>query len=206
MPETVRARSVELAVEFNGADITKDIRPYLLSAVYTDCEDDDADDLQLTLQDREEIWASKWLGEALSKTLSGGLKIKAEIRRLDASPGAAPLALPCGTFELWRSLNFPARPVRSRCPQRPSDFPPVRGIPSVPAPGAMSGCPPLREKLRAGPVLPSASTRRTTRFTKTNSRKRKATLRFFPAFVRTRGFPLKQQGQNWLFLTSPFMR
>lgn len=100
MPETVRARSVELAVEFNGADITKDIRPYLLSAVYTDCEDDDADDLQLTLQDREEIWASKWLGEALSKTLSGGLKIKAEIRRLDASPGAAPLALPCGTFEL----------------------------------------------------------------------------------------------------------
>ena len=89
-----------MAVEFNGADITNDIRPYLLSAVYTDCEDDAADDLQLTLQDREEVWASKWLGEALSKTLSGGLKIKASIRRLDSSPGAAPLVLPCGTFEL----------------------------------------------------------------------------------------------------------
>lgn len=100
MPEPVKARSVEMTVEFNGADITKDIRPYLLSAVYTDCEDDDADDLQLTLQDRAEIWASKWLGEALSKTLSGGLKIKAAIRRLDASPGAAPMVLPCGTFEL----------------------------------------------------------------------------------------------------------
>lgn len=100
MLERVKARSAEMAVEFNGADVTKDIRPYLLSAVYTDCEDDDADDLELTLQDREGVWRDQWLSEALSKTLSGGLKIKAAILRLDASPGGAPLKLPCGVFEL----------------------------------------------------------------------------------------------------------
>lgn len=69
------ARRALATVTFNGVDITDDIRSYLLSAVYTDNEEDESDDLQITLQDREDIWLTSWLQEALdaaAETSGGG--------------------------------------------------------------------------------------------------------------------------------------
>ena len=46
------ARRAAVQVNFAGVDITNDIRKYLLSLTYTDSEEDEADDLQIKLQDR----------------------------------------------------------------------------------------------------------------------------------------------------------
>ena len=42
-----QARRVTAQIFFQGADITGSMRPYLLSATYTDKEADETDDLQL---------------------------------------------------------------------------------------------------------------------------------------------------------------
>ena len=50
-----QARRVTAQIFFQGADITGSMRPYFLSATYTDKEADGTDDLQLKLQDRDDI-------------------------------------------------------------------------------------------------------------------------------------------------------
>ena len=50
------ARRAFADISFQGVDITKSIRPYFLSLAYTDNEEGEADDLQLRLQDREQVW------------------------------------------------------------------------------------------------------------------------------------------------------
>lgn len=65
------ARRTEAAISFDGADITKDIKPYFLSLTYTDNEEDEADDLQIQLQDRDEVWLTKWLADMVSASASG---------------------------------------------------------------------------------------------------------------------------------------
>lgn len=49
-----QARRVTAQIFFQGADITGSMRPYFLSATYTDKEADGTDDLQLKLQDRDD--------------------------------------------------------------------------------------------------------------------------------------------------------
>lgn len=65
MSDIDRARRTAVEVAFDGADITNSIRPYLLSATYTDNEEDEADDLQLRLQDRDSVWMCQWLNDAI---------------------------------------------------------------------------------------------------------------------------------------------
>jgi len=55
---------------FAGADISKSMQPYLLSATYTDNEEDEADDLQIRLQDRDGIWHEKWLADLIEAAAS----------------------------------------------------------------------------------------------------------------------------------------
>lgn len=55
------ARRTEIKLEFEGTDISKDINRYLLSMTYTDNEEDKADDLQITIDDKEGIWLGDWL-------------------------------------------------------------------------------------------------------------------------------------------------
>lgn len=64
------SRRASVQLNFAGSDITKNITPYLLSMSYTDNEEDEADDLQITLQDREGIWQEKWLKDAVEASLS----------------------------------------------------------------------------------------------------------------------------------------
>lgn len=61
MSQRDEARRVELAVIIDGTDVSKDFSNYLLSATYTDNEEDKADDLQITLEDTSGIWLNEWL-------------------------------------------------------------------------------------------------------------------------------------------------
>lgn len=59
------ARRTDVQLFFAGTDISDAIKPYHPSVDYTDCEEDETDDLQIKLQDRDGIWLQKWLNEAV---------------------------------------------------------------------------------------------------------------------------------------------
>ena len=81
MSQEKTARRTTAEIAFAGADITKTIRPYLLSLTFTDNEEDEADDLQIKLQDREQLWLEKWVEpmiQAASSTKAGAVSSPAE--------------------------------------------------------------------------------------------------------------------------------
>lgn len=55
------ARRIDIMVTIAGSDVSSDVNKYLQSLTYTDNEEDKADDLQITLDDREGIWIKSWL-------------------------------------------------------------------------------------------------------------------------------------------------
>lgn len=63
-----RRAAVEIA--FDGADITKSIRPYLKSMSYVDNEEDETDELQIQVHDRDSVWLEKWLTDAIEAASS----------------------------------------------------------------------------------------------------------------------------------------
>lgn len=63
------ARRASVNLCFDGVDITTDISKYLLSVSYTDCEENEADDLQIKLADRDGVWLTQWLGQAIQASL-----------------------------------------------------------------------------------------------------------------------------------------
>lgn len=64
------ARRTAVDVAFDGVDISASIRPYLLSLSYIDNEEDEADDLQITLQDRDGLWLCQWLNDMVQAAAS----------------------------------------------------------------------------------------------------------------------------------------
>lgn len=93
------ARRTSLRVEFDGTDITADITPYLISATFTDNEEDLTDDFTMVLQDRDGIWLSAWLADAISAA-AASRKIRAWIIRHGWNGDNRDEELPCGEFEL----------------------------------------------------------------------------------------------------------
>jgi len=65
------ARRATAQVSFDGVDITKSITPYLLSLTYTDSEENEADDLQIKVQDRESVWLTSWLNQVIDAAAGG---------------------------------------------------------------------------------------------------------------------------------------
>lgn len=55
------ARRVELRLKFENVEVPLNINKYLSEMTYTDEEEDNADDLQLTFDDRESKWLGDWL-------------------------------------------------------------------------------------------------------------------------------------------------
>lgn len=71
------ARKTYPALCFDGVNITTQIQKYFLSMTYTDSEEDEADDLQIKLQDKDGLWLQSWLKAAVeaansTKTYSTG--------------------------------------------------------------------------------------------------------------------------------------
>lgn len=64
------ARRARAEISFDGVNITNDVKKYFLSLAYTDNEEDEADDLELTLQDRDGIWMTRWLNDAIQAAAS----------------------------------------------------------------------------------------------------------------------------------------
>lgn len=64
------ARRTAVEICFDGVDITESVRPYLLSLTYTDNEEDEADDLQIKLEDRDSLWLCSWLNDLVQAAAS----------------------------------------------------------------------------------------------------------------------------------------
>jgi phage protein D len=62
------ARRAKVKLTFQGVDVTEDINKYFKSLTFTDNEADEADDLQITFDDREDIWLCSWLNDAIEAT------------------------------------------------------------------------------------------------------------------------------------------
>ena len=94
----------EVAISFDGVDISEQINQCLISMSYTDNEEDEADDLQIKLQDRVGTWLQKWLNDAVqaaafdSTDTTKGMTINAGIVR--HYPNGKVLKTDCGSFEL----------------------------------------------------------------------------------------------------------
>lgn len=64
------ARRTKVEIAFAGADITKSIGPYLKAMTYVDNEEDEADELQIQVQDRDSLWMEKWLNDVIAAASS----------------------------------------------------------------------------------------------------------------------------------------
>lgn len=64
---------------FAGTDITEEAAEDLISLSYTDNENGEPDDLQLTLQDADGKWLTQWLSETIDNI---GLKLSAELHHV----------------------------------------------------------------------------------------------------------------------------
>ena len=91
------ARRTEIALTFEGADISADINKYLLSLTYTDNEEDKTDDLQLSIDDREGVWLGNWLN---IPDASKGAEISAVIIQKNWESGGKDRVLDCGVFQV----------------------------------------------------------------------------------------------------------
>lgn len=72
MSDRDTARHALAEVYFAGVDISKSLRPYLLSLSYTDNEEDETDDLQIKIEDRDGTWLRKWLDVSVHAAIEGG--------------------------------------------------------------------------------------------------------------------------------------
>ena len=85
-------RKTEIELTYEGVDISNDIAPSLLSFRYTDNGTGRADDLQISLEDREGRWRGTWFP-------NDGDNIKASLL-LHYWTDTKPLRLSCGTFQV----------------------------------------------------------------------------------------------------------
>lgn len=90
MAFTQQAGRTGILITYQGKDISQDLEPYLLSFTFTDNSGGKADDLDITLQDREGLWLRNWKP-------SKGDTISAGILKYDYPQT---MTLPCGSFSI----------------------------------------------------------------------------------------------------------
>lgn len=98
------ARRVILAVSIAGHDVAGAFAPYLLDFTYTDNIGGKADEVQLSLHNRDGRFTGEW---ALKK----GLPVAASIVCMDWESPGAHLSLPCGAFKI-DEIEFSGPPDR----------------------------------------------------------------------------------------------
>lgn len=92
--DMIDARRAELGIFYNGYDLSIDLAGYLLDFSYTDAAPGESDDIQITLEDRENKWQSpEWMPMQ-------GDSIQAEIRTIGWEKPGEIKRLPLGSFEV----------------------------------------------------------------------------------------------------------
>jgi len=99
MTDQILARRTSIEIAVDGVNVTKKLRPFFLHMQYTDAAESEADDLQITLQDRDGIWAGGWLGALARAAGSRGVKLKAALVQRGWEKDYDRW-LDCGVFEL----------------------------------------------------------------------------------------------------------
>lgn len=61
MSDKTLARRASIELFFKGVDISKNLADCLLSMTYTDNEEDETDDITISINDRDGTWINKWL-------------------------------------------------------------------------------------------------------------------------------------------------
>lgn len=89
----MQARSANLQLTYENVDISADLRPHLISWTYTDNLSGQADDLQITLEDRGQLWTGDWMPDK-------GAVVKAKIVRKNWEEDGKTDELPLGQFEI----------------------------------------------------------------------------------------------------------
>lgn len=87
------ARRSHLNIMYDNVDITEDLRPHLISWSYTDNMSGEIDDMQITLEDRDQLWSGDWMPEE-------GAKLTATVIRENWESDGKTDELPLGTFEV----------------------------------------------------------------------------------------------------------
>lgn len=98
------ARKATLKVIYNQKDISKDLNAYCKSFSYNDVMSGAADDMEIVLEDKDELWQGNWLPEK-------GDTIRASIVTTDwESPDSGEKTLELGLFEIdeIESKGFPS--------------------------------------------------------------------------------------------------
>lgn len=93
----MNARRVAVRLTFEGADISADINKHLISLTYTDNEEDETDDLQLSIDDREGVWLGNWLN---MPSAAKGAEISAVIIQKNWESDGKDRVLDCGVFQI----------------------------------------------------------------------------------------------------------
>lgn len=87
------ARRAEVVLVYEGADISRDIAPFLIDFTYTDNSHGKDDELSVTLEDKEGVWRGPWHPEK-------GAAIRASIIVRNWDDEGQVLSMPCGSFEI----------------------------------------------------------------------------------------------------------
>lgn len=90
----MEARRISAIIKYNNKDISFDISKYLKSISYTDNLSGEADDLQITLEDRDGLWQSTWMPE------KGALLDATLQQKYWQTLSALPQSLRLGLFEI----------------------------------------------------------------------------------------------------------
>ena len=103
MSSKALARRVAVKLFFKGADISKELSKYLQSLSFTDKEEDEADGISITLDDREGKWIKDWIStgrEKGTKRAFKGTEIHALVVQKNFKSDGKDKLLDCGVFEI----------------------------------------------------------------------------------------------------------
>jgi len=88
-----QARTATLNVNYNNKNISADLRRFLIGFSYSDYSNGKADDLQINLDDKEDLWKASWFPEK-------GATLTAEIITRNWNYEGEVQRLPLGQFEI----------------------------------------------------------------------------------------------------------
>lgn len=80
MSDKTLARRTAVKLIFKGKDISKDLSKYLLSLSFTDNEEDNTDDISISLDDREGKWIKDWLNTKKAETKTETVTTTSEVK------------------------------------------------------------------------------------------------------------------------------